>query len=116
MLFEFQAKFSLNNLNRKSNSIHVNNFTIDFCAYFAGGLLPIFMNVFAPDFKNHTNLIQGCPMSGHFYVKDLPAEGRNVPYGLRPGKYVMEFMVYSKNGKIDHILLRTVLSFNFRNT
>lgn len=44
----------------------------------------------------------------------MPADGGNIPYGFRPGTYLMEFVVYSKSKNIDQILLSTILYFTMK--
>lgn len=119
-------------------AIHINNFTIDLCAFFGGAIAPTFMNVFVPDLKKFSNLFQKCPLTvslqykqfsilptlrfydyenafqGHKYLKDLPVDARNIPHGFPSGKYILEQIIYTKLKKQDELLFKLTIAVNYR--
>lgn len=53
---------------------------------------------------------------GYCYLKDLPADDRNLPPGFAKGDYYLQFIVYTKEKSIDEVLIITTFSFTLRNS
>lgn len=54
-------------------------------------------------------------IKGYNYLKDLPADDRNLPPGFLRGEYYLQFIVFTKQKNIDELLLITTFSFKLRN-
>lgn len=53
-------------------------------------------------------LIPNHLFKGHIYLRDMPNNDRNFPAAFGNGSYKIEFIVFTKKGRIDELLLKTI--------
>lgn len=93
---------------RYKTFLNVKNFILDYCSY-VNGNGAFLIDIVAEGIKNHGNILQGCPMTGHLYLKDYVAHLSYIPFILLPGDYSLHLNFFSQNQTTQFFLADFVL-------
>lgn len=78
--------------------LNVENITLDYCHSTNGkDMGSILLDLFAAGLRKHSNLFQGCPISGILYMRNYVPDLANVPFIVPAGEFKLHWKVYTQN-------------------